>query len=96
MLYGHDGASSSSQGISCKWTLLFYTDLFESDRHRLAAVNFFLGCVGVTQVTRIVLYQRSLKNASVGEVVKDDAKDIAETVKVAAKDADSKLKSIMK
>ena len=47
----------------------------------LAAVNFFLGCVGLTQVTRIVMHQRSLEGKSVGEVIKEDAKEIAETGK---------------
>jgi hypothetical protein len=30
--------------------------------HSLAAVNFFLGCVGVIQVSRILAYQRSIKD----------------------------------
>ncbi|CAF9911442.1 Mitochondrial pyruvate carrier 2 [Imshaugia aleurites] len=47
----------------------------------LAAVNFFLGCVGVTQVTRILLYQRSQEAASAGQIVEKDAKDVANTVK---------------
>ncbi|KAL1970202.1 hypothetical protein VTN77DRAFT_5362 [Rasamsonia byssochlamydoides] len=42
----------------------------------LAAVNFFLACVGVVQVTRIFLYQRSLKDSST-EAAKDSAKAVA-------------------
>ncbi|KAL1983953.1 hypothetical protein VTN96DRAFT_9727 [Rasamsonia emersonii] len=38
----------------------------------LAAVNFFLGCVGVVQVTRIFLYRRSLKGST-----KEGAEDVA-------------------
>lgn len=44
----------------------------------LAAVNFFLGIVGVIQVSRIVMYQQSLKKKSLPAVaaeVKEDAKD---------------------
>lgn len=48
---------------------------------RLAAVNFFLGCVGVTQVTRILMYQRSQEAASAGQIAEKDAKDVANTVK---------------
>lgn len=44
-------------------------------------MNFFLGCVGVTQLTRIFLYQQSLKNGTAGEVARDEAKDIKETAK---------------
>ena len=42
----------------------------------LAAVNFFLGIVGVMQVTRILIWQRSQKKAPVAvevEKVKADA-----------------------
>ncbi|KAI9754495.1 MAG: hypothetical protein M4579_004665 [Chaenotheca gracillima] len=60
----------------------------------LAAVNFFLGCVGATQVTRILLYQRGLKDSTVpaeaekaaGEVA-EDAKGIAKNPEAAAKNA---------
>lgn len=45
----------------------------------MAAVNFFLGCVGTTQVTRILLWQQSQKNATVGEVAKASAEDVANT-----------------
>ncbi|PVI05886.1 UPF0041-domain-containing protein [Periconia macrospinosa] len=49
----------------------------------LAAVNFFLFMVGATQVGRILLYQRSLKQAegqlkSEGKVLKSELKDVAE------------------
>ena len=61
--------------------------------YSLATVNFFLGCVGVTQVTRILLYQQSVKNGSTAEIVTEDAKDMGETVKEAVKDAADKVKS---
>ncbi|KAL6721877.1 hypothetical protein ACLMJK_000982 [Lecanora helva] len=47
----------------------------------LATVNFFLGCVGVAQVTRIFMYQRSLENKSVGQIAKEDAKEVVGTAK---------------
>ncbi|KAL9098062.1 MAG: hypothetical protein Q9163_006203 [Psora crenata] len=54
----------------------------------LAAVNFFLGCVGVTQVMRIFLYQRSLKDAAtpgqMAENVVNDAKHSAKGLVVNA------------
>lgn len=55
---------------------------FETNNsRRLAAVNFFLGCVGVTQVTRILIYQRSQKAASAAQIAETDVKDVANTVK---------------
>ncbi|KAL9131939.1 MAG: hypothetical protein Q9217_000219 [Psora testacea] len=45
----------------------------------LAAVNFFLACVGVTQVTRIFLYQRSQKTATSSQVAESAAKDAKDT-----------------
>ncbi|KAI4091592.1 MAG: hypothetical protein LQ344_004012 [Seirophora lacunosa] len=41
----------------------------------LAAVNFFLGCVGVVQVSRILMWQQSVKNGTAVELVEQDAKD---------------------
>lgn len=48
---------------------------------RLAAVNFFLGCVGATQVTRILMYQRSQEATSAGQIAQKEAKDVADTAK---------------
>ncbi|KAL8655347.1 MAG: hypothetical protein Q9210_000943, partial [Variospora velana] len=45
----------------------------------LAAVNFFLGCVGVVQVSRILMWQRSVKNGTALEVIEQDAKDAVRT-----------------
>ncbi|KAL8839639.1 MAG: hypothetical protein Q9170_001645 [Blastenia crenularia] len=47
----------------------------------LAAVNFFLGCVGVVQVSRIVMWQRQVKNGTASELVQEDAKDAVRTAK---------------
>ena len=53
---------------------------------RLAAVNFLLAGVGITQVTRILMWQRSVKDGSVGKAAEKDAKDVADTAKGVAKD----------
>lgn len=61
---------------------------------RLAAVNFLLAGVGVTQVTRILMYQSSLKTGSVEKAVKRDAKDVADTAKGVAKDAERAVRKV--
>ena len=60
--------------------------------YSLAAVNFFLGCVGVTQVSRIFLYQQSLKNETAGEVARDSAIDAKDTAKGIAQNPESAAK----
>lgn len=60
------------------YTRIHAVDL-STDDCRLAAVNFFLGCVGVVQVTRIFLYRRSLKGST-----KEAAADIANETKESA------------
>ena len=54
-------------------------------------MNFFLGCVGVIQVSRIFVYQRNLSAGNVSELVSEEssevektAKDVVEKVKKAA------------
>ncbi|PKS13216.1 hypothetical protein jhhlp_000562 [Lomentospora prolificans] len=50
-------------------TLITYVD-------RLAAVNFFLGCVGTVQITRIAIYEQSKKKSPKPvEDVKTDSKE---------------------
>jgi hypothetical protein len=46
----------------------------------LATVNFFLFCVGATQVSRVLIYRQSLKGTSSTEEVKDAAKEETKTV----------------
>ena len=46
----------------------------------LATVNFFLFCVGATQVSRVLIYRQSLKGTSSTGEVKDAAKEEAKTV----------------
>ncbi|KAN0067125.1 Uncharacterized protein family (UPF0041) domain containing protein [Elaphomyces granulatus] len=63
----------------------------------LAAVNFFLGCVGAVQVSRIFMYRRSLKGtttttteeAATDIAIATEAKDVAEGVA-------SKVESVVK
>lgn len=59
---------------------------------RLAAVNFLLGCVGVTQVTRIFLYQRSLKDEPIPVVAQKSAKDVADTARGVVTDPEGAAK----
>jgi hypothetical protein len=56
----------------------------------LAAVNFFLGLVGVVQVSRIVTYNMSQKGETVGDQVNEakvDVKDVAKDLKGTVEDA---------
>ena len=55
----------------------------------LAAVNFFLACVGVVQTSRILMHQSNQKGSTT-EAVKADAKDIVASGKSATKDAEAK------
>jgi len=57
----------------------------------LAAVNFFLGVVGATQVTRILLYRRSLTGAE--EEVKAEGREIKEELKTVGAKAEQAVKS---
>lgn len=58
-------------------------------------MNFFLGCVGVVQVSRIVLYKRSLKNGTVenaSESLSELASVEASKVNQTAEEAVEKVK----
>lgn len=57
----------------------------------LASVNFLLFCVGATQTTRVLMYQRSLDGKSVGEEIKDDAKQEAGNLEKAVEKAEAKI-----
>ena len=45
----------------------------------LASVNFCLGLVGITQVTRVLMYQRSL--GGVEEAVKQEGRALEQVIK---------------
>ena len=53
----------------------------------MATVNAFLFCVGATQVTRIFMYNQSVKGTTPVEEIKDAAKEQGAVVEGAAKDA---------
>lgn len=53
--------------------------------NRLAAVNFFLGIVGMIQVGRILAHQRAVKNGGLPAQVEAKAEEIKEEVKAAVK-----------
>lgn len=57
----------------------------------LASVNFILFCVGATQVTRVVMYQQSLKGDSVGEEIKAEAKQEGKEFEQAVEKAEQKV-----
>lgn len=53
-------------------------------------MNFFLGCVGVAQVTRIFLYRRSLDTTAVDSVsgfASDEASGLKKTAEELAEEA---------
>lgn len=52
----------------------------------LAAVNFFLFCVGSVQVSRILMYRQSLKDQPLTAEVKDAAKEQAKVAEAVVKD----------
>ena len=47
---------------------------------RLAAANFFLGCVGAVQVSRIFVYQRSVAGGDLKEKLASEAGSAAGVV----------------
>lgn len=60
----------------------------------LATVNFFLFVVGATQTTRILLWQRSLKNVE-GEA-KAEGNEIGEGLKKAGENVKSEVAKVVK
>lgn len=65
--------------------------------HSLATVNFFLFCVGSTQVARVMLWRRSQGDLPSADDIKDGAKEQGKAVEGALKDTvDSAKKAIGK
>lgn len=84
MLSGLVGASSLSRRTFCTSTLVpirpAYNTFTGSSlanlvRNSLATVNFFLGCVGLIQSSRILAWRSSHKGDSVTQEAKDAAKE---------------------
>lgn len=55
-------------------------------------MNFFLGCVGAVQVSRIFLYRRSLDDGSTKEALKDMVHDTTDATKHVVEKAESTVK----
>ncbi|CAG8098544.1 unnamed protein product [Penicillium olsonii] len=59
----------------------------------LAAVNFFLGCVGAVQVTRIFMWQRS-QDGTVAEAAQTLEQGAVDSAKAAAGEAEGAVKKV--
>ncbi|KAH8695232.1 UPF0041 domain protein [Talaromyces proteolyticus] len=59
----------------------------------LATVNFFLGCTGLVQVTRILLWRRSQEGGSTAAAAKHLAEETTESAKSVAESVENKVKS---
>lgn len=65
-----NGALTATGLIWTRWCLII-----KPKNYLLAAVNFFLGVVGVVQVTRIMMWRSSQKNKGVVEEARDEVKE---------------------
>ncbi|KAI9786454.1 MAG: Mitochondrial pyruvate carrier 2 [Geoglossum umbratile] len=63
-------ALTCTGAIWTRWCLII-----KPKNYLLAAVNFFLGCVGTVQVSRIFLYRRSNKESAIAEGVRSAAEE---------------------
>ncbi|CCC10308.1 hypothetical protein SMACR_02884 [Sordaria macrospora] len=78
-----NGALTATGLIWTRWCLII-----KPKNYLLAAVNFFLGMVGIVQVSRILLWQQSQKNKTLpaaAEEVKETLKEGVEKVEKAVK-----------
>jgi mitochondrial pyruvate carrier 2 len=64
-----------------------------SSQNRLASVNFFLGLVGVVQVSRIVAYNTSHKKLTTGQQVEAAKEGAVESAQGLKKDVVEAVKS---
>lgn len=71
-----NGALTATGFIWTRWCLII-----KPKNMLLAAVNFFLGVVGIIQVSRILLYRSSQKNKTVVDEVKGGVESAKEAVK---------------
>ncbi|KAK8927300.1 putative mitochondrial pyruvate carrier 2 [Metarhizium anisopliae] len=74
---------SFTQNFALTCTGLIWTRwclIIKPKNYLLAAVNFFLGLVGIVQVSRILMYE-SAKKKGLAEVVEDVKKDVKDQVK---------------
>ncbi|KAB5547183.1 hypothetical protein GE09DRAFT_967654 [Coniochaeta sp. 2T2.1] len=66
-----NGALTATGLIWTRWCLII-----KPKNYLLAAVNFFLGVVGIVQVTRILLWQQSQKHKSPVEKIEDKVEEV--------------------
>ncbi|CAI7630833.1 unnamed protein product [Penicillium pancosmium] len=85
-----NGALTATGAIWTRWCLII-----KPRNVLLAAVNFFLGCVGVVQVSRIIMYRRSQDGSAI-ETAKDIEQDVAESAKSAAKQVEGAVEDAVK
>ncbi|RJE26351.1 UPF0041 domain protein [Aspergillus sclerotialis] len=78
-----NGALMATGAIWTRWCLII-----KPRNVALAAVNFFLGCVGVVQCSRIFLYQRSQKGSSL-EAAKEMEHEVVDPAKKLGKEAEA-------
>jgi mitochondrial pyruvate carrier 2 len=82
--------------MSCKFTCGRAASFMRANKtNSLATVNAFLFCVGATQVTRIMMYNQSVKGKSPVEEIKDAASEQAAVVEGLAKDAKKEVQKAL-
>ncbi|KAK9419003.1 putative Mitochondrial pyruvate carrier [Seiridium unicorne] len=88
-----NGALTATGLIWTRWCFVI-----TPKNYLLAAVNFFLGIVGVVQCSRIFMYHQSVKNAPLPAAaeLKEDAKDKAVELKEDAKEKVESVKAAIK
>ncbi|RKU45449.1 hypothetical protein DL546_007391 [Coniochaeta pulveracea] len=75
-----NGALTATGLIWTRWCLII-----KPKNYLLAAVNFFLGIVGMVQCGRILAHQRAVKNQSLPEQLEAKVEQVKEEVKDAVK-----------
>ncbi|OJD23278.1 hypothetical protein ACJ73_05373 [Blastomyces percursus] len=85
-----NGALMATGAIWTRWCLII-----KPRNILLAAVNFFVGCVGFTQVTRIFLHRRAV-DGSAREALKDMAHEATDPAKAAVIKAEQKAEELIK
>ncbi|KAE8372313.1 UPF0041 domain protein [Aspergillus bertholletiae] len=80
-----NGALTATGAIWTRWCLII-----TPKNYLLAAVNFFLGCVGIVQVGRIYNYHRSLDESPI-EAVKSMEHEMVDSAKGAVHKAEAAI-----
>ncbi|PGG98436.1 hypothetical protein AJ79_08877 [Helicocarpus griseus UAMH5409] len=85
-----NGALMATGAIWTRWCLII-----KPKNVLLAAVNFFVGCVGATQVTRIFLHKRAVDGSS-KEALKELSHEATDPAKAAVHRAEHKAEELVK